>query len=199
MPLPSFPIKTRRLVLRRYAADDLDALHRAQSREDVTRYLYWGPRSRVEVEQALTERTGLTELRAEGDRLVLAVELVETGDLLGEVHLFWVSKEHRTVEIGYIFHPDFEGHGYATEAAAQFMRVAFDDLHMHRVIARLDADNTASARLLERLGMRKEAHFVQNEFVRGRWADEAVYAMLASEWPSAQLAEPFVRGLPGDA
>ncbi|MBM7770184.1 RimJ/RimL family protein N-acetyltransferase [Actinokineospora baliensis] len=199
MPLPPFPIKTRRLVLRPYGPEDADQLYRAQSREDVTQYLYWGPRTREEAEAALADRMTRTALTAEGDRVILAVDLAETGELLGEVHLAWVSEEHRTVEIGYIFHPDHAGRGYATEAAAQLVRTAFDDLDMHRVIARLDADNAASTRLLERLGMRKEAHFVRNEFVRGRWADEAVYAMLASEWPSAQVAEPFVRGLPGHA
>ncbi|SER80699.1 GNAT family N-acetyltransferase [Actinokineospora terrae] len=199
MPLPAFPIKTRRLVLRRYAADDLDALHAVQSREDVTRYLYWGPRTREEVEKALAERIGLTALSVDGDRVVLAVELAETGVLVGDLTLFLVSRENRTAEIGYIFHPDHAGHGYATEAAAELVRIAFDHLDMHRVVARLDAANTASSRLLERLGMRKEAHFVRNEYVRGRWADEAVYAMLASEWESAKTTEPFVRGLPGDA
>ncbi|WP_026422503.1 GNAT family N-acetyltransferase [Actinokineospora inagensis] len=199
MPPPTFPITTRRLVLRLFTADDLDALWRIQSREDVTRYLYWGPRTRQEVEEALADRLSWTAVDLEHHRLVLAVTLAATGELLGDVGLHLVSQEHRTVELGYIFHPDHAGRGYATESAREMLRVAFEDLGMHRVIARLDGANTASAGVAERLGMRREAHFVRNEYVRGRWTDELVYALLADEWRSAQVAEPFVGGLPGDA
>ena len=60
--------------------------------------------------------------------------------------------------------------------------LAFDGLGLHRVVARCDGRNTASVAVMERLGMRKEAHFVENEFVKGEWADEIVHAMLAEEW-----------------
>jgi RimJ/RimL family protein N-acetyltransferase len=94
----------------------------------------------------------------------------------------WVSREHRQGEIGYVFHPDHGGSGYATEAAEVMLRLGFDQLGLHRVIGRLDGRNTASARVLQRLGMRREAHFTQNEFYKGEWADEVVYAMLEDEW-----------------
>jgi len=108
--------------------------------------------------------------------------LPETGVLIGDVVLFWRSREHRQGEIGYIFHPDYHGNGYATEAAREMLRLGFDDLGLHRIVGRVDARNTASARVLERLGMRPEAHFLQNEMVKGEWTDEIVYAMLEHEW-----------------
>lgn len=179
---PAYPITTRRLLLRPFGPDDLDALLAIQSREDVARYLYWEPRTRDQVAEALAGRTAMTALEREGDSIVLAVTLAATGELLGDVNLQWHSAEHRGGEIGFVFHPDHHGRGYAREAAVEMLRLGFDGLGLHRVIGRLDADNHASARLLERLGMRREARFRQNEFVKGRWADEAVYAMLAEEW-----------------
>lgn len=121
-------------------------------------------------------------LEAEGEALMLGVELTATGELVGDVLLMWRSAEHRGGEIGYVFHPAHSGHGYATEAAHRLLHVAFDDLCLHRVVARVDADNHRSARLAVRLGMRQEAHLVQNEWFKGRWSDELDFAMLEHEW-----------------
>ncbi len=81
-----------------------------------------------------------------------------------------------------MFNPRFHGKGYASEAAAALLRVAFEELGFHRVIGRCDARNTASSALMQRLGMRQEAHFVRNEFIKGEWSDELVFALLAEEW-----------------
>lgn len=62
------------------------------------------------------------------------------------------------------------------------LRLGFDGLNLHRITGRLDARNTASARVLEKLGMRREAHLIDNEHVKGEWASELIYAMLAREW-----------------
>jgi RimJ/RimL family protein N-acetyltransferase len=112
------------------------------------------------------------------------VVLPQAGRVIGDVVLLRVSREHRTGEVGYIFHPDHAGHGYATEAARAMLGLGFEGFGMHRIIGRLDARNAASARVLERLGMRREAHFVRNEFIKGEWTDELVYALLETEWRS---------------
>jgi RimJ/RimL family protein N-acetyltransferase len=177
---PDLPIATSRLLLRPFVLDDLDDLHAIQSRADVTRYLYWGERSRQETADALAKRTTMTALEKEGDILVLAVVL--DGAVIGDVNLAWRSREHRQGEFGFVFHPDQHGHGYAGEAAVEMLRLGFEGLRLHRIIGRADGRNRASARLMEKLGLRLEAHFVQNEIVKGEWTDEVVYAMLASEW-----------------
>jgi RimJ/RimL family protein N-acetyltransferase len=93
-----------------------------------------------------------------------------------------VSEEHRCVEVGYIIDPAHAGRGLATEAAAAFLRLAFEQFRMHRVIGRVEPRNTGSVRVLEKLGMRREAHFVENEWVKGEWQSELVFAILDREW-----------------
>jgi RimJ/RimL family protein N-acetyltransferase len=184
MAKPDFPLRTARLALRPYVADDLGALYDIQSRPEVTRYLLYDVRDRDQVRGILQQR-----IQADGperDAVDLAVVLPDTGALIGDVVLFLRSREHRQGEIGYLFHPDYGGRGYATEAARMLLWLGFEDYGLHRIIGRIDARNTASARVLERLGMRREAHFVQNEIVKGEWSDEVVYAMLEDEWRSQQ-------------
>jgi RimJ/RimL family protein N-acetyltransferase len=186
MSLPDFPFRTARLVLRPYTTDDLDDVYDLHSRPEVTRYLLFDVRDRAQVREALAQRIEAGEPGREDERLrlALAVVLPQAGRVIGDVVLFSVSREHRTGEVGYIFHPDHAGHGYATEAARAMLGLGFDGFGLHRIIGRLDARNAASARVLEHLGMRREAHFVRNEFIKGEWTDELVYALLETEWRS---------------
>ncbi len=178
----SDPIRTERLVLRPYRSDDLDGLHDIHSRADVVRYLYSEVRDREASRVALEEKMARDRLEAEGDGLALAVTHAEDGRLLGEVSLRWLSAAHQQGEVGFVFHPDAQGHGYAREAATVILGIAFDDLGLHRVVGRTDARNEASAALMRRLGMRLEAHLRENEVFKGEWGDELVFAMLAKDW-----------------
>lgn len=121
-------------------------------------------------------------LEEEGEILYLGVELISSRELIGDVMLRWTSATDRCGEVGYVFHPDHGGQGYATEAVQTLLHLAFDELGLHRVIARIDARNTPSLRLAERLAMRREAHLVQNHWQRDEWTDEVDFALLESEW-----------------
>ncbi len=116
--------------------------------------------------------------------LTLAAFDADSGRLVGELVLFLRSREHRRGEVGYVLHPDFWGRGLATEGANALLEIAFDTLDLHRVIARLDARNAASAAVLERLGMRREAVLVEHTWFKGEWSTEADYAILQDEWVS---------------
>ncbi|WP_113703890.1 GNAT family N-acetyltransferase [Nonomuraea lactucae] len=179
---PDYPILTERLLLRPLTHDDLEALHSYESRPDVARYLYWEPRDLDAVRVQLEKRTTRVALHEEGDALEVAITLRDSGRLIGNGVLIWTSREHRQGEIGYVLHPDHHGRGYATEVGRELLRLGFEGLGLHRVVGRLDGRNTASARVLEKLGMRREAHLVQNEHVKGEWTDEVIYAMLETEW-----------------
>ena len=180
---PTSPIRTERLVLRPFAPEDFAPLHAIYAREDVARYLYWGPRDEEHVREMLEQRIAERGLEQEGDRLSLAAVLGD--ELIGNVVLQWTSAEHAQGEVGFVFHPDRHGHGYATEAVRPLLAIAFERLRLHRVIGRTEARNDASARLMERLGMRCEAHLVENEWVKDEWQSELVYAILDREWRAA--------------
>ncbi|MFD9815675.1 GNAT family N-acetyltransferase [Streptomyces sp. NPDC059080] len=187
---PPYPLRTERLDLRPVTGDDFAAIHAYQRLPEVCRHLYWGPLDEAGSRESVAKKAALTTLRAEGDVLQLAAVVRETGTLVGDVCLVWKSAAHRQASIGYVFHPAHHGHGYATEASRALLALGFDHLGLHRIQAELDARNTASARLLERLGMRREAHLVENEFLDGEWSDEVVYAMLAREWEALRAADP---------
>jgi RimJ/RimL family protein N-acetyltransferase len=176
------PLESERLLLRPFAASDEEALFSIHSHPEVARWLYWEPRDEAEVQAALAKKIAGTTLERDGDSLSLAVVLKTTSEVVGDATLFLLSAEHRQGEIGFLFHPDHHGRGYATEAAESLLRLAFEEFALHRVIGRLEPRNEASARVLERLGMRREAHFVENELVKGEWQSELLYAVLQREW-----------------
>ena len=183
---PEYPIRTERLLLRPYALADVDALYAYQRLPEVHRYLYTEPRSRSEVEALVAERAGVRALTGAGQALALVADLAQTGELVGDCMLFWRSLEHEQGEVGYVFNPAYQGRGLATEAVDALLRLGFEGLGLHRVAARCDARNTASWRVMERAGMRREAHLVQSEFIKNEWTDELIYAILRTEWAARQ-------------
>ncbi|GIF66833.1 N-acetyltransferase [Asanoa ishikariensis] len=179
---PTYPVRTERLLLRPLTADDTDALLAYRSRPDVCRYVPFAPMDREVIADRLASQWALTSLTDEGQVLALGAELAETGQLVGDVVLFFHSRTHRSGEIGYVINPDFEGNGYATEAARALLRLAFEDLGLHRVVGRIDERNEPSAKVLRRLGLRQEARLVHSEWFKGEWSTELDFAMLADEW-----------------
>jgi RimJ/RimL family protein N-acetyltransferase len=179
---PAYPLQTARLTLRPFLPGDLEELFAIHSRPEVARFLYWEARDLEQVREVLDGKLRQSVLEDEGQGLALAVVWRKVGVLVGEVSLLWLSRRHRQGEIGFLFHPGYQGKGLATEAAEVMLRLGFADLGLHRVIGRCDGQNHPSARLMERLGMRREAHFVHNEIFKGTWGDELVYAMLDDEW-----------------
>lgn len=189
---PELPILTERLTLRRWAMADHPALLNMTSRPDVVRYVPFPPRTAESAATALEQRIGwgVPTFDADGQVLPLAVEHTASGVLIGDFMLMFRTVEHRDAEIGFIFHPDHQGQGYATEVGRAVLSLAFDHYGLHRVFARLDARNQASARLLARLGMRQEAHLVANEWFKGEWTDELIFAILENEQTGALRDDP---------
>jgi RimJ/RimL family protein N-acetyltransferase len=160
----------------------MEALLAYRSIPEVCRYVPFEPMDRQAIGERLAGPWATTALTDEGQSLTLGVEVAETGDLVGDVVLFWHSRKHRGGEIGYVLDPRSAGHGYATEAARALLGLGFDELGLHRIVARIDERNEASARVARRLGMRQEARLVHNELFKGEWSTELDFAMLADEW-----------------
>jgi RimJ/RimL family protein N-acetyltransferase len=178
---PDWPLETERLVLRPFAEDDFDFLSELYGDETVARWLYVGPESPDEVRVRLARNLSRTELTEESG--LGAVVTLRDGTRVGTINLWYTSFEHRNAELGYSLLPGHQGHGYAVESSRALLDWAFTVAGVHRVEARLEPRNVASARVAEKLGMRREAHFVENEWVKGEWSSEAVYAILEREWP----------------
>lgn len=177
---PQWPIETERLVLRPYTKADFDVLHALYSDAEVVRWLYYDVATPDESRERLARKVAGAAL-SEEQGLSAAVELRD-GAYAGDVVLFYMAPaEHKSIELGFSFLPAYQGRGYATEAARAVVDWAFRN-GFHRVYGRLEPRNVASARVLEKLGMRKEAHLVENEWVKGEWQSEVVYAILEHEW-----------------
>ena len=172
------PLRTARLTLRPLTAADVDDLHAYQSDPGVCRYLPYEPRSRAEVAEKVAQWSTALTLAGEGDYWILALE--RAGLVIGD--LYFALKADAGADIGWVLHPAHSGHGYMTEAARAILDLAFGELTRHRVRAVLDPRNKASAALCRRLGMRQEAHFVEDLWFKGEWGDTAIYAILDREW-----------------
>ena len=178
----AWPVRTTRLVLRPATVGDAEAT--------------WEFRRLPEVSRWLTREAGsLEDYRdqfLDGPRLAktLVIELdgCVIGDLMLDVQDAWAQAEvadrarGTQAELGWVLHPDHTGHGYATEAVRALLAIAFDGLGLRRVTAACFAANESSWRLMERVGMRREAHNVRESLHRsGEWLDGMVYALLAEE------------------
>jgi RimJ/RimL family protein N-acetyltransferase len=183
---PTYPVATARLWLRPLATDDADALLSYRSMSNVCRYVPFEPMTERDIAERLAGQWAHRSIDDEGRGLTLGVERRDTGELIGDVMVFWTSREHGGGEIGYMFHPDSGGKGYATEAVHAMLHLAFDDLRLHRLLARTDARNVASGNVARRLGMRQEAHLLENEWLKGEWTDEIDFGLLRSEWDSRE-------------
>lgn len=178
------PLSAERLALRFMTADDVDDIHAYQSRPDVCRYLLFEPRDRAMVAEKVAQHAEARELRGDGDYWQIAIE--HDGRVIGDVYFTVKSLEQQTGEIGWTLHPDFHGRGYMSEAAGAVLAVAFGQIGLRRVIAELDPRNAGSTALCRRLGLREEAHFVEDVWFKGEWADTGIYAILAREWRAAR-------------
>jgi RimJ/RimL family protein N-acetyltransferase len=176
-----YPLSTERLIIRALTPDDVEFHHVLFADPDVVRYLYFGPFDRPAAQEHLARRS-IVDLPVEGGWINFGVEVKGEGVLIGELAMGFISATHAHYEVGYVFDPAYAGHGYATEGTAMIVELAFSGLGAHRVSGRLDARNDPSARVLERLGLQREANFIENEYVKGEWTDELVYAILAPEW-----------------
>lgn len=182
MSEPTVPLRSERLLLRPFVDDDLDAFHAMFGSEDVARYLPWEPRTREQSIEMLERVKALTSFDADGHGIRLAAVLPDSGAVIGDISLNNTSRVHRQGEIGFVIHPEHQRQGYATEACTALVSLGFEELGLHRIMGRADPRNAGSVGVMERLGMRREALFRENELIKGEWCDEVVYAILAAEW-----------------
>jgi len=179
----TLPIETDRLIIRRFTPADIDDIIKFTSHPSVNRETTNVPREDRDKMMDYVETQNGYSLFESGKCVDLAVELKETGEVIGLLSL--VSTGERQGEIGWGFGVEHRGQGLATEAARLLITYAFEDCGYHRIFAGTIFTNSRSWGLMERLGLRKEAHFVKAhvpEKPGGEWIDTVRYAILAEEW-----------------
>ena len=174
-------LESKRLTIRRFKHADLEPFQAYRADPDVARYQAWENYTRVDAERFYEEMSA-THPDVPGKWFQFAIEVKGTSDMIGDLGMVTVADEPRQVMMGITLSAQHQGNGYATEAFLRLLEYAFDDLSKHRVIATTDCLNARSIALLERVGMRREGHYLQNVWFKGAWGDEYQYAMLHSEW-----------------
>jgi RimJ/RimL family protein N-acetyltransferase len=177
-------IETDRLVLRPMQIEDVDDLYQYQSNPEIVRFIPWPPRTMEQVKEAAekTIATGKFELLEDKDYIVLVWELKSTGQVIGQSNMALVSKDNKCADIGWVTHQNYQRQGYAFEATKALLNYAFANTDVHRVIADIDTRVPESAALAEKLGMRREATYLDGEFFKGQWCDMWQYAILKREF-----------------
>jgi len=160
---------------------DVDAMFAYRSDPEVCRFQGWEPSSLEDVQHFIDQMQAVT-FDTPGTWFQLAVRLRESGELIGDLGVHFSEAEERQVEIGFTITPGHQGRGYATEAVTGLLDFILITLRKHRVFASVDPRNRPSIALLERLGMRREAHFRKSIWFKGEWADDIVYGLLSEEW-----------------
>ncbi|NMO20122.1 GNAT family N-acetyltransferase [Pyxidicoccus fallax] len=183
MAVPEFDrVAASRLVLRRLRPEDLEALVAYRNDPEVNRFQSW---SDYDAERGRTLIESMRERQpGQPGWFQFAIALKDTDALVGDCALR-TDDDPRLGEIGFTLSRRHQGKGLGTEAVRTLLGYAFDTLRMHRVIAVTDVKNTASAKVLERVGMRREGHFIEDGWFKGAWCDDYLYAMLGREWARA--------------
>ena len=183
-----FPLQTPRLILRPFAQSDLAAFVAYRSDPQTARYQSWEAPYPEEKARKFIETLLRSQPGTPGEWYQLAVVRKDSGEMIGDCAFHILAEDSSQAEIGYTLSPRQRRRGFATEAVAGLLRYLFEECRLHRVRAVCDAENPASARVLERIGMRREAFFKENIWFKGAWGSEWVYAILESEWKRLQTA-----------
>ncbi|WP_416307155.1 GNAT family N-acetyltransferase [Neptunicella sp. SCSIO 80796] len=171
-------LKTEQLIVRAFEQADLPVFAHYRAQEEVARYQSWTDYSYQDALD-LFNQTDYSSFGTAGHWYQLAIAGRQSNQLLGDIAVHFMDDNQ--VEMGFTVAPQNQGQHIATQAVSVFLVYLFTELNKHRVVATTDTRNVASCRLLEKLGFRREAHFIQNIFFKGAWGDEYQYALLQSE------------------
>lgn len=190
-PTLTLPLTTERLTLRPATPSDAEATWNYRRLPEVAQWLTELPHDPAAYERTFTDPDRLATT------VIIELDHTVIGDFMLRIDDAWAQTEVRhqarssQAELGWTLDPTHTGHGYATEAAQALLDYSFDELRLRRVVANCFADNTASVRLIERLGMRCEQHARSESLHRsGQWMDTLGFALLVNERGSGTAVVP---------
>lgn len=180
-------LETERLVLRPFELRDAERFAAYRSDPAIAQYHYWHPP--LPLNDAIRFVQSMQNLQpgTAGEWYQLAIQPKHLEHLIGDCAFCVLAEDGRQAEFGITLARDYQGQGYGREAIARLLHYLFMDLHLHRVRAICHVENHASARLLERMGMRREAHFVEHHWFKDHWVSEYWYGLLRSEWSRSDV------------
>lgn len=173
---------TARLVVRRFRPADVPTFAAYRSDPEVARYQSWDVPFSEEQAERFVDGLSEDDPDTPGSWFQFAVAEAAGRTHVGDVAAYVDADDPRQARVGVTLAADVQGRGYGTEALTALLDYLLVDRGKHRVTADCDARNVASARLLARVGMRREAHHLRSSWSKGEWTDEYVYAVLADEW-----------------
>jgi len=175
-------LQTARLTLRNFIDRDLEPFLTYRNDSDVAKYQGWGiPYPREKGKAFILSMKDRVALKQDG-WIQFAVALKDTDELIGDLGCYIKKDDIRQARIGFTLASKHWRRGYITEIVPHLLDYLFEDMDIHRVVADCDVENIASYRTLEKLGFRREAHFVESYLVDGVYASEYHYGMLQREW-----------------
>ena len=174
-------LESPRIVLRHFREADLPSFLAYRNDPEIAKYQSWESLNEQEAHAFVQEQKSL-QPGVPGAWFQLAIELKETGRLVGDCGLKVHQQDTQQAEIGFTLSRDYQSKGLASETVSCLLDYAFIQLGLHRIIAVTDCQNAPCVGLLERLGLRREGHFLQNVWFKGMWGDEYLYAILKDEW-----------------
>ncbi|WBX97352.1 GNAT family N-acetyltransferase [Chryseobacterium gambrini] len=173
-------LETERLLIRDIILDDKLTIFNYRSDAEANKFQSWIPETLEDVEQFI-ERNNKEFNQPESWYQVLITEK-DSKAVIGDIGIHFFGAENLQTELGITLNKDFQGRGYASEALKGVINFLFGDLKKHRIMASVDPENIDSLKLMERIGFRKEGHFVKSLFWKNNWTDDVIYALLREEW-----------------
>lgn len=181
MHLNEINFSTERLILRGIRLSDAKFMLKYRSNPQIYEYQYWKPQTLHEAEDFISTKISKIS-NIPNTWYQVGIFIKGFNELVGDIGIHFIESDNSEVEIGYTLSIEYQGKGYATEAVVGVINYLFSNINKHRVIASVDPTNIKSMALLERIGMRKEAHFKKSIWFNDKWTDDIVYAILEEEW-----------------
>jgi RimJ/RimL family protein N-acetyltransferase len=175
-------LETNRLLLRSFQESDLQVFMAYRSDPAIAKYQGWEAPYNEATAAAFVQEMKRKQPAIPGEWYQIAIELKSSHEMIGDCAFHILAEDARQAEIGFTLSRSYQGKGYATEAVLRLLDYLFREVGLHRVRAICDAENLASAKLLERVGMRREGHFIKNIWFKGKWGSEYWYGLLKEEW-----------------
>lgn len=178
--------ETERLILRQFKESDFEDLYKYFNDKNYWKFLSYNYSDKEILKKIINDSI----IEGNENKIIpskIAAVKKDDNKLIGLMIFLIFNKVFRTWEIGYLLNPEFHNQGFATEASLKLLEYAFEKLNAHRVVATCDTRNTASYKVLEKIGMRREAHFIKNILIGNEWHDEYFYAIYDNEWYNSKM------------